>query len=84
MNAMSQEEIMAQVGGLNARTESIQRHTLQQILNPKLVDDQEYARIIQNFAEKYENLNRIKTSRYPFTLLVNGLNYYWIPTEMIP
>ena len=84
MNAMSQEEIMAQVGGLNARTETVQKHTLQQIVNPKLVDDQEYARIIQNFAEKYENLNRIKTSRYPFTLLVNGLNYYWIPTEMIP
>ena len=84
MNAMSQEEIMAQVGGLNARTETTQRHTLQQILNPKLVDDQEYARIIQNFAEKYENLNRIKTSKYPFTLLVNGLTYYWIPTEMIP
>ena len=84
MNAMSQEEIMAQVGGLNARTETTQKHTLQQILNPKLVDDQEYASIIQNFAEKYENLNRIKSSKYPFTLLVNGLTYYWIPTEMIP
>ena len=84
MEAMSQEEIMADIAGLKARTEITQKYTLQQLLNSKLVDDQEYASIIQNFAEKYENLLRINTSKYPFCLLLNGNTYYWLPTDMIP
>ena len=84
MEAMSQEEIMADIAGLKARTEITQKYTLQQLLNSKLVDDQEYASIIQSFAEKYEDLTRIKTSKYPFCLILNGSTYYWLPTDMIP
>lgn len=84
MNAMSQEEIMAQIVGLNARTETTNKYTLQQIVNSKVVDDATYADIVRNFAEKYDNLNRIKTSDYPFRLEVNRNTYYWIPTELIP
>ena len=84
LDAMSQEEIMANVAGLNAQTETTKKYSLQQLLNPKIIDNQTYANIINNFAEKYENLNRIKTSKYPFTLKVNRNIYYWIPTDMIP
>lgn len=84
MNAMSQDEIMAEISGLNTRTETTTNYTLQQILNPKVVDNQKYSTIIQDFAQKYENLIRIKTSNYLFTLKVRDNIYYWIPTDMIP
>ena len=84
MDAMSQDEIMAEIAGLNARTETTNKYSLKNILDPKVIDNQTYANIINNFAEKYENLNRIKTSEYPFTLKVNRNIYYWIPTDMIP
>lgn len=84
MSAMSQDEIMNEIAGLNARTETTQKYSLQNILNPKVVDNATYADIIRDFAEKYENLKRIQTSQYEFCLKVRNNLYYWIPTDMIP
>ena len=84
MNSMSQEEIMAEIAGLNTRTKTTKEYSLQQILNPKVVDNQKYAQILLDFESKYENLIRIKTSEYPFSLKVRNNIYYWIPTDLIP
>lgn len=84
LNAMSQEEIMAQVVGLNASTQTTSKHTLQEIVNPKVVDTQEYSDMVRTFAIKYNALQSVKTSNYPFKLAVNRVTYYWIPTDMIP
>jgi hypothetical protein len=84
MDAMSQEEIMAEIAGLNVRTETTKKFTLQQLLNPKVVDDATYADILKKFERKYDNLNRLKASNYPFKLVVRNNTYYWLPTEMIP
>lgn len=84
LNAMSQEDVMSQIAGLNARTGITSKYTLQQLLNPKVVDNVTYADLIHVFAEKYENLARIKTSNYPFSIVEKEIIYYWIPTEMIP
>ena len=84
MNAMSQDEIMAQVVGLNAQTQTTKSYTLQDIIDPKIVDDQTYAGIVNSFSRKYKSLVSIKTSSYPYRLIVNKNTYYWIPTEMIP
>jgi hypothetical protein len=81
---MSQEDVMSQIAGLNARTGITSKYTLQQLLNPKVVDNVTYADLIHVFAEKYENLARIKTSNYPFSIVEKEIIYYWIPTEMIP
>ena len=84
LNAMSQEDVMSQIAGLNARTGITSKYTLQQLLNPKAVDNVTYADLNHEFAEKYENLARIKTSNYPFSIVEKERIYYWIPTELIP
>lgn len=84
MGKMTTEEVMKVVYGLNATTKTLKgQYTLQDIQNPKIVDNQTYASIINEFAEKYKNLQDINKS-YEFKLQVNQTTYYWIPTDQLP
>lgn len=84
MGKMTTEEVMAVVYGLNATTKTLSGRTLQEIQNPKIVDNEEYALIINLFAEKYDNLVRLSNGNYEFKLQVNGTTHYWIPTDQLP
>lgn len=84
MNAKGTQEIMNLITGLNVATNSSKGPTLMQIQDPKSVPHQQYLSIINEFARKYNALQRIKSRGYNFVFKSNNIKYYWIPVEDLP
>lgn len=88
MDSKGLDEVMNMIEGLNATSSSLEnstsRVTLLQIGDEQAVKPAEYRRIVNEFSRKYQNLSRIKDSRYEFIRDFNGAKYYWIPIEDLP
>ena len=83
MMSMDTRKIMAHVAGLNVKSESIKGRTLEQIQDNKVVSQEEFTTMIDNFKLKFRKLDRIK-SGYKYSIKVVGDTWYWIPVEDLP
>ena len=84
MNAMSQDQIMGMVAGLNASTMTLGGRTLSEIASSQAVNATEYQSIIKKFDRQYLKLQKIQKSPYKYVRESNGAKYYWIPTDDLP
>lgn len=87
MNNKDIQEVMDLITGLIVKTESLSRLEKLSILDiqdEKLVPPAEFDRIVTDFKDKYEYLNEIHTHDYEFSALVQGVRWYWIPIEAMP
>lgn len=81
---MSPAELQQNIFGLNAPSEALSKHTLEEIASPDEVGSSEYSSLVIDFQNKYENLLSIKQSGYKYFIKMNGITYYWIPVEELP
>ena len=59
--------------------------SLQQVLDVKALDDNEFHGMIARFQQKYNGLKKIKNDKnYKYSLMINNTKYYWIPIEDLP
>ena len=84
MNNKDVQEIMNMVTGLAVKTESLNRHTIREILDEKLVSPNEFGDMITQFKEKYEYLSNIRSTNYEFSVVVQGVRWYWLPVDKLP
>lgn len=84
MGKMGVQEIMSLVSGLNVPTDALAEHSLQEIQDKDLVSDDEFDNMLSRFKEKYEYLDNIKGSEYPFSYLRDETRWYWLPVDLLP
>lgn len=84
MNNKDIKEVMDLVTGLIVKTKSLSSHTILEIQDEKIVNQAEFDRIISDFKQKYEYLDNIHTDEYEFSVLVQGVRWYWLPVEAMP
>ena len=77
------KEVMDLVTGLIVKTKSLSSHTILEIQDEKIVPPEEFDRIITDFKQKYEYLERIHVT-YDFAVTVQGVKWYWLPVEAMP
>lgn len=85
INAMSNEQILRLLMGLNESTESLRTkgRTLKEIGKPEIVSPAEFESILSDFEIKYSGLRDIMKD-YEYKLDVQGTIYYWIPLDKLP
>lgn len=84
MDKMGNDEIKAQIYGLNVKSQSLEKYTLADIQSEKAVSPQVFAGLISDFIGKYRKMEEVEQKRYPFTTKRNGIPFYWIPVEDLP
>lgn len=84
MMKMDNKEIMAQIFGLNVKTESLEKYPLVDIENVQAVTPEKFSGLVSDFIGKYRKLEEIQKKKYPFTTKRNGVPFYWIPAEDLP
>lgn len=84
MNSMGYNEVMATVAGLNEAASALKGPSVLEIANPQAVSHTEYASIVSDFRRKFQKLTRLKTEKYKYTRIFNGIKYYWLPVEDLP
>ena len=80
---MSPAELQQNIFGLNAPSEALSKHTLEEIASPDEVGSSEYSSLVIDFQNNYKSLVSIKQS-YKYLIKMNGITYYWIPVEELP
>ena len=79
------KEVMDLVTGLIVKTKSLSSHTILEIQDEKIVSQAEFDRIISDFKQKYEYLEKIHgNNEYEFSVTVQGVRWYWLPVEAMP
>lgn len=84
INSASYNDIIAKVFGLvNYDADS---YTLDDIVDPNYVSNEEYRNILRKMNESVFVLKRVTAGDYPFILTYSGNNdmYYWLPSEYLP
>lgn len=84
INGASYNDIIAKVFGLvNYNSDS---YTLDDIVDPRFVSNEEYRNILRKMNESVFVLKRVTAGDYPFILTYSGNNdrYYWLPSEYLP
>ena len=84
MDEKDVKEILSLVAGLNVKTGSLGGRTLIQIQNNKIVGDDEFDGIIADFRNRYNRLQKIRETKYGFSVERNKKTWYWIPVEDLP
>lgn len=85
MMKMDNKEIMAQIIGLNVKTQALAGHSLVDIQNERAVSKEVFQGLVADFIAKYRKLHDLLNDRkYPFTTKRNGVPFYWIPAEDLP
>lgn len=84
MMKMDNKEIMAQILGLNVRTQSLERYPLVDIQNTEAVTNEQFQGLVSDFIESYRKLEDIQQRKYPFKVRRNNVDFYWIPAEDMP
>lgn len=84
MNNMGYKEVMNMVSGLNEAASALKGYTIMDIASPQAVSNTAYATLVSDFSRKFEMLQRVKQSEYKYTMIFNGLKYYWLPVEDLP
>lgn len=77
-------EIMAMAAGLSVSSDTLRGYTLEEILDSRIVSDEEFQRVITNFVDKFNKLDQMRTSEYPFSIMRNGTRWFWIPAAELP
>ena len=83
MMKMDNNEIMAQIMGLNVKTKAL-GISLTDIQNEMVVSQETFQGLVSDFIGNYRKLEEITERRYPFTTKRNGVPFYWIPAEDLP
>ena len=84
MYKMDIKKVMNMVSGLIVKTKSLNSHSIQEIQEEKIVSPAEFDRMISDFKQKYEYLDNIRTSNYEFSVVQQGVRWYWLPVEALP
>lgn len=87
LSRMTQQDIMNMIGGLNAANKAAQGPTLDELNDPRIVPNNDYLAIINDFVKKIEELRYIANSedyRKRYAKEFNGECFYWIPVEKLP
>ena len=84
MDEKDVKEIMTLVFGLNVKLNSLKGRNLSQIMNEKIVKQDEFNQIIANFRIKYNRLKKIRENKYDFSVERNKTTWYWLPVEDLP
>ena len=84
MQQKGNKEIMAMVAGLNVSSDVLRGRTLEEILDSRIVSDEEFQGLMTNFADKFNKLDQMRTSEYPFSIKRNGTRWFWIPVADLP
>ena len=78
------KEVMDLVTGLIVKTKSLSSHTILEIQDEKIVPPEQFETIISDFKDKYEKLSQIHSTGYEFSVVVQGVRWYWLPVEAMP
>ena len=78
------KEIMAMAAGLSVSSDTLRGYTLEEILDSRIVPDEEFQRVITNFVDKFDKLDQMRTSEYPFSVMRNSTRWFWIPAAELP
>ena len=84
MQQKGNKEIMAMVAGLNVSSDALRGRTLEEILDSRIVSDEEFQGLVTNFVDKFNKLDQMRTSEYPFSIMRNGTRWFWIPVADLP
>lgn len=84
MGNMDVRQIMDMVSGLNVQTNSLGRHTLLQIQDENVVNEETFNGMVTDFVAKYRKLETFLTSKYDFSVSRNKTKWYWIPVSDLP
>ena len=84
MQQKGNKEIMAMVAGLNISSDAFRGRTLEEIQNKNIVTNEEFINLIMNFKDKFNNLDRTRTSKYEYSIMRNGTRWFWIPVSNLP
>ena len=84
MNQKDIKEVMNLVTGLIVKTKSLSSHTIREIQDEKIVPEKQFEAIISDFKDKYETLSQIHSTDYEFSVVVQGVRWYWLPMEELP
>lgn len=85
MAKMTNADITMMIGGLNESAAALKGYSLDDLSNQTIVPAAEYMRIVNDFARKYDRLEKIRRSKtYKYVKEFNDARYYWIPIEDLP
>lgn len=84
MMAMTQEEIVALIAGLNVSTRQLSGRPLREISDSKLCPDREFNAIIAAYKSKVNKLKNDKGNKKAYIYDFRGDNSYWIPIDDLP
>ena len=84
MNLKDVKEVMDLVTGLIVKTKSLSNHSIREIQDEKIVPPAQFETIISDFKGKYETLSQIHKHDYEFSVVVQGVRWYWLPVEAMP
>lgn len=84
MAEMSTGQIMGMVAGLPAKARALQGRSLKDIQDSQAVPQEEFDGLIAKFKNKYRKLYKIKDDKYDFSIVRNGVRWYWLPVEDLP
>ena len=84
MQQKGNKEIMAMVAGLNVSSDALRGRTLEEIQDNKIVSQEEFQGLVTNFVDKFNKLDQMRTSEYPFSIMRNGTRWFWIPVADLP
>ena len=84
MDEKDVKEVMVLITGLNVKPNSLQGRTLSQIMDEKIVKQDEFDGMITDFGIKYNKLKKIRENKYDFSIERNKTLWYWIPLEDLP
>lgn len=80
------KQVMDLVMGLTVKTNSLNKHTILEIQDEKIVGQEEFEGMVTDFKNKYEYLDHIKAGDYEFSVLrkTSNVRWYWLPVEALP
>ena len=85
MNKQGNAYILGLIKGLHASTQALSSDvTLEDIGDPNVVKQNEFAKMVKSFNTKFEALDQIYKSSYDYIFTANNQTYYWIPLEELP
>ena len=83
--AMGVHDVLAMCEGVGNGSWRDRGPTLQQVLDVKTLDDNEFHGMTARIQQKYNGLKKIKSDKnYKYLLMINNTKHYWIPVEDLP
>lgn len=84
MNQKEISEIMRLVEGLNVKSQSLSDYKIREVLDEKIVPQTKFDAMVSRFIDKYDALSQIYKNDYEFSVVVQGVRWYWLPIDQLP